>query len=63
MDETIEELLTNPRWGYVHGVAKCVDCDWEAGDFLTVSKDANEHYEKTGHQIELTTGFISRRRK
>lgn len=62
MDE-LEELLTKPRWMHVHGVAKCVDCDWEAGNYLTVEKDANEHYEKTGHQIEMTHGFISRRKK
>jgi len=47
----------------VHHIAHCQDCKWEEGDYIIASKEANKHFKKTGHTIDIEIGLCKQLRK
>ena len=41
----------------IHAVAHCSDCKWEDTDYRTAITTAREHAKKTGHTVEVETGY------
>lgn len=42
----------------VLAIADCRDCDWEETDYQIAQKEARKHAIKTGHTVDLDTGYI-----
>lgn len=42
-------LLTALAW--------CKDCEWEEYDWNIAQKEARKHAKKTGHTVDLETGY------
>lgn len=42
----------------VLAIADCRDCDWEETDYRIAQKEARKHAMKTGHTVDLDTGYI-----
>ena len=41
----------------IHAIAQCQDCDWSEEDYKVAQKRAREHAKKTGHTVDLETGY------
>lgn len=46
----IKKLLT-------HAIATCHDCDWSEEDYNTAQKEARKHAIRTGHTVNVETGY------
>jgi len=44
------------KW-LLHAIAECYDCDWEDTDFRTAQVEARKHAIKTGHTVNIETGY------
>ena len=42
----------------IHAIASCRDCDWEEEGYKVAQKKAREHAKKTGHTVDIETGYI-----
>ena len=49
--------VANRRPWLIHSLADCRDCDWSATNWQTAVKEGREHARKTGHEVELETGY------
>ena len=45
------------RYGVVHQIAFCKECDWREEDYRIAQKEARKHTEKTGHSVAVETGI------
>lgn len=41
----------------IHAIAQCQDCDWDEEDYKVAQKKAREHAIKTGHTVDVETGY------
>lgn len=41
----------------IHAIAECLDCDWREEDYLTAQKEARKHAIRTGHTVNIETGY------
>lgn len=45
------------RKALVHGIANCLDCDWQCMNYCTVQRSARRHTEQTGHKVSMELGY------
>jgi len=45
------------RKAVVHAIANCLDCEWEAQDYLTAQRSARQHVQQTGHKVSMDLGY------
>ena len=58
----MEEEITIKKYSYgvIHGVVRCLDCNWETGSYKNAQAIARIHAERHGHKVEgeLGIGFM-----
>ena len=58
-NKTVERMPEKTaRKGLIHGIAKCRNCDWRCGDYLTVEKKAADHARRFGHKVTADLGYV-----
>uniref|UniRef100_A0A6M3MAN1 Uncharacterized protein n=1 Tax=viral metagenome TaxID=1070528 RepID=A0A6M3MAN1_9ZZZZ len=45
------------KYGVVHGVARCLDCDWETESYKNAQAISAKHAKKYGHRVEGELGI------
>lgn len=50
-------MKVSTQKGLIHAQAECLDCGKEWGWYLTAQKLAYAHARKTGHKVEVETGY------
>lgn len=46
----------NYSYGVVHGVARCLDCEWETSSYKNAQAISKIHANKHGHRVEGELG-------
>jgi len=44
-------------YGVIHGIVKCLDCDWETSSYKNAQAIGKIHADKHGHKVEGELGI------